>query len=173
MTGEPAKTTAVALPDRRQGIYDKDVEIFRDNAMIDGLLHDVRPGDCFATKDAPSRWFKCVSPITKSVANMRHEESYANPTFSMSGLEVLQAAPRVEPRELEVPKPKRIRGNSHAMSAIDIDDADFVEVLDKSRPTVADVKSIGAPTPSTGNGELPKHSRFLTGPVDDVDFEDE
>jgi hypothetical protein len=62
----------------------------------------------------------------------------------MHGLEIMQAAPTIDP----VPK----------------------LINPERRSTVADVKSIGEPQPSTGNGELPKPSWDLDDDVIDIQF---
>lgn len=118
-----------AVPDERQGRYDKDVEIFRGGKFFDGrLLHEVMPGDCFCTKERPSLWLKCLTPIKRSSSSSifsRHEER--DPTFSLQGLEVLQAKPTptvervVQPALPVTPQPKRLVYD-------DVADVDFKEI---------------------------------------------
>lgn len=135
--------TTIDRRSNRQGRYDVDVQIFRNNEMIDGLLSQVVPGDCFSPSHRPGVWFKCLTPIRTSTAN-RSEYSVQNPTFSMHGLEVLQAAPTVDRA------PKLINP--------------------VPRLTVAEIRSIGEPQPSTGSGEIPKASWDLDDDVIDIQF---
>ena len=134
--------TTISGRSNRKGHYDVDVEIFRNNEMIDGLLSQVVPGDCFSPVHRPGVWFKCLTPIRTSTAN-RSEYSFANPTFSMHGLEILQAAPTID----HTPK-----------------------LVNPNRSTVEDVKSIGEPQKATGNGEIPKASWDPEYDVIDIQF---
>lgn len=102
----------------RQGCYDVDVEIFRRGELLTGFLSHVRPGDCFQkiVDGTPSgRWFKCLTPIEKS----SWPSNPNNPTFSMAGIEVMQAAPGIEqPAAKPVPR----------LDAPDVDDVDFQDL---------------------------------------------
>lgn len=125
MTGAGAKGSALALPGNRLGRYDKDVEIFRNGQFVDGLLHNVVPGDSFCTKERPSLWFYCLTPIHRSHAMVRGMVDTENPTFSMYGLEVLQAKPTVE-RVVEQPKLPASKP-APRLTYDDVDDVDFRE----------------------------------------------
>jgi hypothetical protein len=139
--------TTCTIDGTRQGQYDKDVQIFREGKFLDGLLHQVRVGDCFCTLDNPQRWFGCLSPITKSYSNMRSKDCEDNPTFNMSGLEVLQAKPIED-------QPAKYLPSEHTSHWL----------------TVTDIRKIGEPEKAIGNWERPKSSEELD--IDDVDFKE-
>lgn len=98
---------ATDLDRLRQGIYDHDVEIFRAGELFEGLISDVLVGDCFH-RMTKSQWFKCLSPVVKSVSSFNRDKEWAvrNPTFFMHGMEVLQASP-IESLPVVPPKVNR------------------------------------------------------------------
>lgn len=117
-----------ALPDARQGRYDKDVEIFRNGQFFDDrLLHEVLPGDCFCTKERPSLWLKCLTPIKRSSSFSSSRSSDSDPSFSLQGLEVLQAKPTVERVVQPALPPTRQSQPPKRLTYADVDDVDFRE----------------------------------------------
>jgi len=128
-------STDVQIPQRdprsRRGRNDKDVEIFRDGQIHEGMLSQVLVGDCFCVADKPEVWFKCVAPIRASTWN-RSEDSFANPTFSLAGIQVLQARPTVErqPAMLESMTTKQqVKDHARLLGYDDdgVQDVDFTE----------------------------------------------
>ena len=135
------RSTDVALsiisrePHLRQGRFDYEVEVVRGGTFYEGFVSQVRKGDAFQFMEGSGkgRWFGALSNVKTMPGDQRLENP--PPIFQFDGLEILQAAPTYERREIlpaptqPYPQVTHIKA-SYQLPGPSVDDVDDVEFKD-------------------------------------------
>lgn len=115
----------------KQGQFDKEIEIYRDDSVIESFMSDLRPGESFRfVTDPYDLWYKALTPVRR-IGPPPDNDYFASrwiqaPSFVVESLEVVQA-PMVNRVVLYVDPVKKHKGpvKKHNGSDDDVIDVEF------------------------------------------------